>query len=285
MREIEKGFQIENPNVFVPWNISDQELKVLFSDHELKCVTTGYYVIKCQALNGIELNLGFHFIPRKNGYLKELEIFVNYHSDRDNTYSMFQTHLESVYGNPSKTESGTWEKSKPSYTWISGSVSIYHYVFDRFGPEEHVRIKKSEIDEKTKDMLDRLLLNCKIQPVGWGYIDCITKKENVHKFVNSLTELGIKVTDITWWCHCAIGGNKETLCPHGGGGPTSKYYDGWFSEMYQIPNVKINDNSEIVPYIFNEWPNTKEFLPCLIPAFWLDVPDDWRNTVDRTDLR
>ena len=135
-------------------------------------------------------------------------------------------------------------------------------------------------DEGTKDKLDNLLLALKIQPVGWGYIDCITTKDNVSNFVMELSRLGIGVTDITWWCHCPSQENKETGCPHGGGGPVSKYFSGWFSEMYQIPNVKIENNDEIIPYIFSEWPNTKAYLPCLIPAFWLDVPDDWKNTLD-----
>ncbi len=140
----------------------------------------------------------------------------------------------------------------------------------------------TRFDGETKNALDKLLLFYKIQPVGWGYIDCIILKENVPGFIKSLTELGVKVTDITWWCHCMIAGNKAAGCPHGGGGPKSKYFYGWFSEMYQIPNIKISDNNEITKYVFNEWPKTKEYLPCLIPAFWLDVPDDWKNTVDLT---
>ncbi len=54
LHEIEKGFHIENPDIFVPWNITEQELHV----------------------------------------------------------------------------------------WVKDSVLIYHYVFDRFGPEEHVGIEK-----------------------------------------------------------------------------------------------------------------------------------------------
>jgi hypothetical protein len=122
-----------------------------------------------------------------------------------------------------------------------------------------------------------LLFAYKIQPVGWGYIDCINIKENLNGFIKSLIELGIKVTDISWWCHCAIGGNKETGCPQRGGGPWSKYFDGWFSEMYYYPNVEIKDNNNIIPYIFNKWPKTKEYLPYLIPAFWLNVPNHWKN--------
>lgn len=66
----------------------------------------------------------------------------------------------------------------------------------------------TNIDEETKNALDKLLIAYKIQPVGWGYIDCITIKENVSVYVNYLTELDIKVTDITWWYHCSIGVNK-----------------------------------------------------------------------------
>ncbi|MEA4831534.1 MAG: hypothetical protein VB118_02820 [Oscillospiraceae bacterium] len=141
----------------------------------------------------------------------------------------------------------------------------------------------TNFDRETKNALDKLLLSYKVQPVGWGYIDCIVMIENVTEFISSLTKISIKVTEITWWCHNAIGGNIKTGCPHGGGGPRSIYYDGWFSEMYQIPNTIIQDNNEIVSYVFHEWPNNKVYLPCLIPAFWLNVPDDWRNTIDSKD--
>lgn len=138
----------------------------------------------------------------------------------------------------------------------------------------------ANVDLETKTKLDKLLVEYKVQPVGWGYIDCITTNDNVSGFVSALTQVGIHVTGITWWCHCAIEGKEESGCPHGGGGPRSDFFDGWFSEMYQIPFVETQNNNEIIPYIFSEWPNTREYLPCLIPAFWLDVPDDWRNEVN-----
>lgn len=137
----------------------------------------------------------------------------------------------------------------------------------------------SKADLDTKNKLDKLLVEYKVQPVGWGYIDCITKKDNVPEFISALTSARIHVSGITWWCHCALEGDEKSGCPHGGGGPRSDLFDGWFSEMYQIPKVEICSNSEIIPYIFSEWPNEQEYLPCLVPAFWLDVPDEWRNEV------
>ena len=134
--------------------------------------------------------------------------------------------------------------------------------------------------EEIKNKLDDLLLRYKVQPVGWGYIDCITIKENTSDFVNSLTKLGIGISELTWWCHCAVEGNKSTGCPHGGGGPRSKYFDGYFSEMYQIPIRCFSHNDEVLHFIISEWPANKDYLPCLVPAFWLNVPDDLRNLME-----
>jgi hypothetical protein len=138
-------------------------------------------------------------------------------------------------------------------------------------------------NEKRKKELDSLLEKYQVQPVGIGYIDCITTKENITGFVNAISSLGIRITDITWWCHNTTDEDRGTGCPHGGGGPQSKYFDGWFSEMYQYKNVEIKDNDEVLPYIFEKWPKDEKFLPCLEPALWLDVPEDWANRDAKTD--
>lgn len=40
--DIGKGFQIDNPNIFVYWNIDEKTLMNLFENSELKYITTGY---------------------------------------------------------------------------------------------------------------------------------------------------------------------------------------------------------------------------------------------------
>lgn len=134
---------------------------------------------------------------------------------------------------------------------------------------------ETSYDKKIK--LDQLLRKYQVQPVGFGYIDCITKKENVLGFVEDLSLLGIRITGITWWCYCKPEANPGIGCPHGGGGPRSRYFDGWFSEMYQYMPTDIRSNDEVVPYIFEIWPGDENYLPCLIPAFCLEVPEDWRS--------
>jgi hypothetical protein len=73
------------------------------------------------------------------------------------------------------------------------------------------------------------------------------------------------------------------------GGPTSKYYDGWFAELYaDSDKVKSKNSTEetknlIIKIIENKvirlQGETTSFLnyKYLTPAFWLDVPKDWEN--------
>ena len=60
--DLSQGFQIEGPAVFVPWDVSESELLDLLPV-EPHHVTTGYYVIDCTSLPGLQHALGFHFHP------------------------------------------------------------------------------------------------------------------------------------------------------------------------------------------------------------------------------
>jgi hypothetical protein len=135
--DLSQGFQIENPQVFVPWGISEVELVDLvpLAPHH---VTTGYYVIDCTSLSGLSHALGFHFRPREDGKLRTLEFFRRSYLDMHRSFDEFQRHLEETFGPPA-SESDPYE-GMPHYTWKVGKATIRHYVFDRFGPEEHVDI-------------------------------------------------------------------------------------------------------------------------------------------------
>ncbi len=43
---IEKGIQINNPNVFIPWHWNAKEVENVLSGHGLKKVSKGYYCLK-----------------------------------------------------------------------------------------------------------------------------------------------------------------------------------------------------------------------------------------------
>ena len=135
--------------------------------------------------------------------------------------------------------------------------------------------------EMKKIDLDNLIKQNKVQPVGRGYIDCIVTFDNVFEFLNGLSGIGIKVYGVTWWCHSK---ERNSGCPHGMGGPLSKYHDGWFSEMW-FEMLRFDNNNQVASYLestndetMHEW--FEKRLECFVPALWLDVPDDWRNELE-----
>jgi len=137
---IREGFQIENPPIFVPWKLREDELKKLFVGHPLREVTSRYFTTTCISMGGLAHELGFHFYPRGAGVLLELEFFRRAYPDQAASYAEFQRHLESTFGQPTVTSPGS--EGLPSCTWRLSGAEVVHFVFDRFGPEEHVRIKK-----------------------------------------------------------------------------------------------------------------------------------------------
>lgn len=139
--DLSKGFQIEDPSVFVPWGIGEDELLSLLPVEPHR-VTSGYYVIDCTSLSGSQHALGFHFRPDPTK-LSELEFFRHSHPaypDWRPSFQDFQRHLEMTFGPPTSELPGS--EGVPHYRWKVGKATIEHYVFDRFGPEEHVRITR-----------------------------------------------------------------------------------------------------------------------------------------------
>jgi hypothetical protein len=49
---------------------------------------------------------------------------------------------ENAFGEPTETAKGT--EGFKNYACQLNNVQIVHYVFDRFGPEEHMRIKRAK---------------------------------------------------------------------------------------------------------------------------------------------
>ncbi|MBW2543121.1 MAG: hypothetical protein JRF15_13625 [Deltaproteobacteria bacterium] len=136
--EIREAFTIERPAVSVPWGITAAELNALIPD--LRRVTHVYYTLPVTVLGGLRCMLGFH-LRGDGGGLSELEFFRTAYPDQRASFEEFQQHFERTFGPPSSSEPGG--EGLPSYEWRLPGVSIIHYVFDRFGPEEHMRIRRA----------------------------------------------------------------------------------------------------------------------------------------------
>ncbi len=162
---------------------------------------------------------------------------------------------------------------------------------------EYLSNNKGEIQKN----LDDMLVKYKVEPVGWGYIDCITLRDTLNGFVNEISNLGLAINYVTWWCYVNPASPLNDGCPHGMGGPKSKFFDGWFSELqsYEFGNdIEINVemesyskqkttclNHETYKAILKKLEKPFQYTPtdyipenkCVMPALWMLVPEDWRN--------
>ncbi len=142
--DLREGFQLEHPDVFVPWTVSEAGLRALLLPHGLRKVTTGYFTISCSSLKGLQHELGFHFEPRGGDHLDELEFFRRAYPDNAASFRNFQEHLERSFGPPTHSRDGT--AGFASYEWHVPGAEVIHFVHDRFGLEEHVRIRRRSHD-------------------------------------------------------------------------------------------------------------------------------------------
>lgn len=138
-----------------------------------------------------------------------------------------------------------------------------------------------------KGRLDELIEEYKAQPVGQGYIDIIVSRETYKSFITELINGEYKIESISWWEWCP----KERESKYGLGGPSSQFYNGWFSELaIDVDDITITQDVKsegIIKELINRietksisFPNetvTFKQNSWLTPALWLDVPDDWRN--------
>ncbi|MGO4528558.1 hypothetical protein AB4Z30_05705 [Paenibacillus sp. 2TAF8] len=157
---------------------------------------------------------------------------------------------------------------------------------------EFMRSNYELIQNNIEDLLEKY----RSQPVGSGYIDIITNFDLIENLILELSDIGIAVNGVTWWCLCSEDNMKQYSCPHGMGGPKSDYYGGWYSEMGvdyesfyisqntydQLENGQITSeeikllNENVKTYIF-EFTKDELFSKCFAPAIWLHVPSEWKR--------
>jgi hypothetical protein len=136
--DLRAAFPIEDPPVSVPWGATEEQLVQLLASASPRRVTRGYVTLPVQVLGGLNCMLGFHF--RDSGRLSELEFFRTAYPDQQASFDEFQRYFEQALGPPSRTEAG--DQGFPLHEWRLPGARVVHYVFDRFGPEEHMRIQR-----------------------------------------------------------------------------------------------------------------------------------------------
>jgi hypothetical protein len=125
----------------IPWSATREQLNSIVGHRNLNEISHDYFVTRCNLLRGLHLSLGFHFVRRK---LIEYELFRHIAVPLELSFPEFQTHLEYTFGPPSHTTEPDAEYSGgySCHEWRFGRIRVRHTVMERFGLEEHVRIRR-----------------------------------------------------------------------------------------------------------------------------------------------
>jgi hypothetical protein len=144
--DLSVGFRLEDPAVLVPWGASVEDLLSTFraQGHAPRRVTASYYTAAGRLFGGTEAKIGFHFGRWESpDGLEHVELFDNGEREIEKSYQVFHRSLVEQFGEPTVREPGDLGPSMPYCEWRVGSVRILHYVMDRFGPEEHLTLRKN----------------------------------------------------------------------------------------------------------------------------------------------
>ena len=139
---ISQGFQIEQPKVFVPWQINEKLLVDLFSAYNLRKVTNGHYSLSCVSLGRLHHELGLHFHPRANGVLMEMEFYLKSPRSLTQSFKMLQRSFEATFGAPTIAKRVRRSYRENSYTWELKGVRIEHHLRERIWDADKVRVIK-----------------------------------------------------------------------------------------------------------------------------------------------
>ena len=86
----------------------------------------------------------------------------------------------------------------------------------------------SSLNKQKQGQINQLIADYGVYS-GTRYSDIIIPRDRFVEFINSLTNIGIAINSVGWWCNATDENKTKYGCPHGYGGPMTKF--GWFSEM------------------------------------------------------
>lgn len=155
--DIAKGFQIEQPLIFVPWGVPAEAIESLFPRGVLeRCAGDGFLLDSCKGLGGLDLRLVFRFDTasgalceivlgsRKTGFKVRHSRNKMRHIPIEVLYDQLQAHLEATFGPPAASSPGEGSVEFPDHIWLFRGVRIEHCAGEHFGVAQAVITKMGE---------------------------------------------------------------------------------------------------------------------------------------------
>ena len=135
-----KGVQIDEPMIFVPWDIDEIGFVGMFGNCNVAIVAEKNYMIKGATIWGEHhCNIGVVFDKRICKISVSRDNYEGY-DDYVKSFEGFQAALTRNFGQATKHEK-SFADFKNSIWEISQSITIRHYIIERFCFEEHLYIE------------------------------------------------------------------------------------------------------------------------------------------------
>jgi hypothetical protein len=128
------------PTREVGLRISKRKVKGIMKDKNLRVIAKDYICVDAKVLRpDFSCSIGFHFkfnIVYMWEFFRDREYYQSH--DTYDSYQDFQKVFEEYFGKPTSI------KDDYSCKWIYDTYEIHHYLYDRFGLEEHLFICQKE---------------------------------------------------------------------------------------------------------------------------------------------
>ena len=137
------AFEIDLPKLYITPDAHNIKMSLEAAGIAYKCITDGYITFSGKAFGAdIPLMFGIHYNTLKVKYIEVFRPIAYYQSgcyDISASFKELSAMLKNRYGAPIITMSASIG-GYPCEQWATSQYIVNHYVTDRFGFEEHLRI-------------------------------------------------------------------------------------------------------------------------------------------------
>lgn len=136
-------FKIDYPKLSIVPHTSSVIASLKSSNTEYHLVANGYIVFEGKAFNSdLPLMFGIHYNSLRVEFIeifRPREYYETDYYDINESFNELSGILRRQYGRPTVT-TAAFIGNYPCEQWITPNYIVNHYIFNRFGPEEHLHI-------------------------------------------------------------------------------------------------------------------------------------------------
>jgi len=126
--DLTRAFPLDVPRLDVPWGLTEQAFLDLVRPYRPQKITNGHYEMRCKFFGLPESPVHFHFEPRTNGRLSQIEFFRKPQRQKKKGFDQLQRSLEKYLGAPTQRDEARGDDVQPAH-WQVGKVSVAHEYY------------------------------------------------------------------------------------------------------------------------------------------------------------